>query len=78
MDGYNKLIMKIIHNPIDYKTTENEWWFVVDEKTNASLTSPLQCIGSTSTQHTLVVCNSLEECSEYMHTNNIQELAEIS
>ena len=48
------------------------WWFVFDPKTLLLLFPPQQCSGKTSSPHTLVVFTTLEECEDYISTNNLQ------
>ncbi len=63
--------METVLQPLDYQASEQLWWFVHDQ-TNV-ITGPLQCSGKISSPHTLVVCETVEECNTYILQNNLNK-----
>lgn len=61
-----------IESPENYVTDESSWWFVFDPETLLLLFPPQQCRGKTSSHHTLVVFNTLQECEDYISDNNLK------
>jgi hypothetical protein len=62
----------ILPFPVDgVLTTADEWWFVYNTETTQLINAPAQCSGSTFTPHTVVVADTLAECSQYIQENNI-------
>jgi hypothetical protein len=63
--------METLVQPLDYEASELVWWFVHDG-TNV-ITGPLQCSGKISSPHTLVVCETQEECDAFILQNNLNK-----
>jgi hypothetical protein len=61
-----------ITNPENYVTDEASWWFVFNPETLLLLFPPQQCRGNTSSTQTLVVFDTLQECENYISTNNLK------
>ncbi len=63
--------MIIVHTqPSNLLTTENEWWFIFSEDKHI-VVEPLQCSGGTSSPHTMVVADTLEELEQYITENEL-------
>jgi hypothetical protein len=63
--------MEII-NPENYVTDEASWWFVFNPQTSLLMFPPLQCKGKTSSPYNLVVCDTLQECEDYIAVHNLK------
>lgn len=59
--------MTNIHpQPSNLLTDENDWWFIFNEDSRLVFIKPQQCSGCTSSPHTMVVADTLEECMAYI------------
>jgi hypothetical protein len=54
--------MQIIKQPNEVETAPEQWWFIYDESALTLVLPPMQCSGRTSSPHTMVVCETEEEC----------------
>jgi hypothetical protein len=54
--------MRSINQPNEVETVADEWWFIYDEFTLTLVIPPQQCSGRTSSPHTMVICDTEEEC----------------
>jgi hypothetical protein len=66
-----------ITEPTDYSINPSKWWFVFNPQTSLLLFPPLQCSGKTSSPYNLVVCDTLQECEDYIASNNLKYPEEI-
>jgi hypothetical protein len=51
-----------IKQPNEVETTADQWWFIYDESALTLVIPPQQCSGRTSSPHTMVICDTEEEC----------------
>jgi len=58
-------MINVYSQPVDAITTSEQWWFIFDNN-NSVLESPKQSYGATSSPHTMVVADTLEECEQYI------------
>jgi hypothetical protein len=63
--------MQVIPQPLDVVTDGNQWWFIYNDITKVIIQQPLQCVGKTSSPHTMVVANTEQECVDYILQNNL-------
>jgi hypothetical protein len=62
---------KIIESPDQHYTNQTEWWMIYDNNTKKIIIDSQQCSGFTSSPHTMVVFDTLEEIQEYIEDENL-------
>ena len=66
-------MINIHTQPNNLLTTENDWWFIFS-KDKHIVVEPLQCSGGTTSPHTMVVADTLEELEQYIIDNALVSL----
>lgn len=66
-------MINIHTQPSNLLTTENDWWFIFSEDKRI-VVEPLQCSGGTTSPHTMVVADTLEELEQYIIDNALVSL----
>lgn len=57
-------------HPNNVETAQTNWWFIFNED-KSIIIKPLQCSGYTSSPHTMVVADTLEQLEKYITDNGI-------
>jgi hypothetical protein len=68
----NQLVSEdIIPFPSGIQITNNEWWFIYNQEMKEIASKPIQCSAIINSPLTVVVADTLQECEEYISTNEL-------
>ena len=63
--------MQKITNVDNIETTQDQWWMLYNESTKIVFEGPLQCSGSTTSPHIMVIADTEEELLAYIEENGL-------
>ncbi len=65
-----------ITNVINIESTQDQWWMLYNESTKIVFEGPIQCSGSTTSPHIMVIADTEEELLAYIEENDLVILPE--
>ncbi len=65
-----------ITNVINIESTQDQWWMLYNESTKIVFEGPIQCSGSTTSPHIMVIADTEEELLTYIEENDLVILPE--
>jgi hypothetical protein len=63
--------MQTVTAPGNFNLTENQWWFIFNDASKLVIVKPRQGVGKISSPHTLVICDTKEDCESFITENNL-------
>ena len=60
-----------ITNVINIESTQDQWWMLYNESTKIVFEGPIQCSGSTTSPHIMVIADTEEELLAYIEENGL-------
>jgi hypothetical protein len=57
--------------PSEFQTTSDEWWFIYNLENKEIISEIMQCSAIINSPFTIVIADSLQECEEYISTNEL-------
>jgi len=60
-----------ITNVDNIKTTQDQWWMLYNESTKIVFEGPMQCSGSTTSPHIMVIADTEEELLVFIGENGL-------
>ena len=60
-----------ITNVINIESTQDQWWMLYNESTKIVFEGPIQCSGSTTSPHIMVIADTEEELLTYIEENDL-------
>tara|TARA_R110000772_G_scaffold254188_1_gene370093 strand:- start:36 stop:263 length:228 start_codon:yes stop_codon:yes gene_type:complete len=60
-----------ITNVDNIETTQDQWWMLYNESTKIVFEGPLQCSGSTTSPHIMVIADTEEELLVFIEENDL-------